>query len=156
MIYEKCRRSDSSSRIHNLSLWAYLSLLPAAKVIWQSPTLLTAERIWFKCDLPQQFIPPINLWKVCIDLRQFSKYFNEPFSRTLRSPRSNNLEIQNNKNSKWKLVKTRWNPKFSLSDLENDLLTSMTSEEAQWIFFKDYIFKISESSWEKMSYSSAF
>ena len=63
-------------------------------------SLLTAERIWFKCDLPQKFIPPINLWKVCIDLRPFSKYFNEPFSRTLRSPRSNNLEIQNDENSK--------------------------------------------------------
>ena len=99
-------------------------------------SLLTAERIWFKCDLYLQFIPPINLWKVCIDLRPFSKYFNEPFLRTLRSPRSNNLEIQNDKNSKWKLVKTRWNPKFGLSDLENDLLTSTTSEEAQWIFSK--------------------
>ena len=98
--------------------------------------LLTAERIWFKCDLYLRFIPPINLWKICIDLRPFSKYFNEPFSRTLRSPRSNNLEIQNDENSKWKLVKTRWNPKFGLSDLENDLLTSTTSEEAQWIFSK--------------------
>ena len=89
-------------------------------------TLLTAERIWFKCDLYLRFIPPINLWKVCIDLRPFSKYFNEPFSRTLRSPRSNNLEIQNDENSKWKLVKTRWNPKFGLSDLKNDHLTSKT------------------------------
>ena len=97
-------------------------------------SLLTAERIWFKCDLPQRFIPPINLCKICIDLRPFSKYFNEPFSRTLRSPRSNNLKIPNNENYKWKLVKTRWNPKFGLSDLENDLLTSMTSEGAQWIF----------------------
>ena len=79
------------------------------------------------------YLLPINLWKVCIDLRPFSKYFNEPFSRTLRWPRSNNLEIQNDKNCKWKLVKTRWNPKFGLSDLENDLLTSTTSEGAQWI-----------------------
>ena len=63
-------------------------------------TLLTAERIWFKCDLYLRFIPPINLWKVCIDLRPFPKYFNEPFLRTLRSPKSNNLEIQNNINSK--------------------------------------------------------
>ena len=66
----------------------------------QAKSLLTAERIWFKCDLYLRFIPPINLWKVCIDLRPFSKYFNEPFSRTLRSPRSNNLEIQNDENSK--------------------------------------------------------
>ena len=102
----------------------------------RSPTLLsllTAERIWFKCDLYLRFIPPINLWKVCIDLRPFSKYFNEPFSRTLRSPRSNNLEIQNDENSTWKLVKTRW----------NDLGRGSVD------FFKDYIFKISGSSWEK-------
>ena len=99
-------------------------------------SLLTAEDIWFKCDLYLRFIPSINLWKICIDLRPFSKYFSEPFSRTLRSPRSNNLEIQNDENSKWKLVKTRWNPKFGLSDLENDLLTSMTSEVAQWFFSK--------------------
>ena len=47
-----------------------------------------------------------------------------------------NLEIQNDENSKWKLVKTRWNPKFGLDDLDNDLLTSTTSKEAQWIFPK--------------------
>ena len=98
--------------------------------------LLTAEDIWFKCDLYLQFIPPITLWKICIDLRTFSKCFCVPFSRTLRSLRSNNLEIQNDENSKWKLVKTRWTPKFGLSDLENDLLTLMTSEGAQWIFSK--------------------
>ena len=63
------------------------------------------------------------------------------FSRTLRLPRSNNLEIQNNENSKWKLVKTRWNPNFGLSDLENDLLTSTTSEGAQWIFSKNTFLK---------------
>ena len=48
---------------------------------------------------------------------------------------------RNDDNSKWKLVKTRWNPKFGLSDLENDLLTSMTSEEAQWIFSKNTFLK---------------
>ena len=32
------------------------------------------------------------------------------------------------------------NPKFGRSDLENDLLTSTTSERAQWFFFKNYIF----------------
>ena len=70
-------------------------------------SLLTAERIWFKYDLYQRFIPPMNVWKFYIDLRPFSKYFNEPFSRTLRSPISNNLEIQNDENSTWKLfVKT--------------------------------------------------
>ena len=45
-------------------------------------------------------------------------------------------EIQNDKNSKWKLVNTRWNPKFVLGDLEYDLLISTTSEWAQWIFSK--------------------
>ena len=89
--------------------------LPGAKIMFKKPVkrsgskdqndtiseaLLTAERIWFKCNLYLQFIPSMNLWKICIDLRPFSKYFNEPFSRTLRSPRSNNLEIQNDENSK--------------------------------------------------------
>ena len=110
------------------------------KVTTKGRALLTTERIWFKCVL-YLLIPPINLWKICIDLRPFSKYFNKPFLRTLRLPRSNNLEIQNDENSKWKLVKTRWNPKFGLSDLENDLLTSMTSEGAQWIFSKNTFLK---------------
>ena len=60
-------------------------------------SLLTAEDIWFKCDLYLQFIPPITLWKICIDLRPFSKCFRVPFSKTLRS---NNLEIQKDENSK--------------------------------------------------------
>ena len=46
-------------------------------------------------------------------------------------------------------MKIRWNPKFGRRDLENDLLTSMTSEMAEWIFFKNCIFKISASSWGK-------
>ena len=83
----------------------------------------TAEDIWFKCNLSLRFIPPINLWKICINLRPFSKKFHVPFFRKLRL-----LEIQNDENSKWKLVKPRWNPKSGLSDLENDLLTSTTSE----------------------------
>ena len=99
-------------------------------------SLLTAEDIWFKCDLYLWFIPPINIWKICIDLRPFLKCNEGRFSRSLRSPRSNNLEIQNDENSKWKLVKTRWNPNFGLSDLKNDLLTSTTSEGTQWIFSK--------------------
>ena len=62
------------------------------------------------------------------------------FLRSLRSPRSNDLETQNDENSKWKLKKTRWNPKFGLCDLENGLLTTRTSEGAQWIFPKIYFF----------------
>ena len=38
-------------------------------------SLLTPEDIGFKCDLYLQFIPPINLWIICIDLRPFSKCF---------------------------------------------------------------------------------
>ena len=112
----------------------------ANTTIKSDKTLLTPEDIWFKCDLYLRFIPPINLWKICIDLRPFSKCFRVPFSRTLRSLRSNNLEIQNDENSKWKLVKTRWNPKFGLSDLKKRGSVS---------FFKKYIFKISGSSLEK-------
>ena len=99
-------------------------------------SLLTAECIWFKCDLYLRFIPPINIWNIWIDLRPFLKCKEGPFSRSWRSPRSNSLEIQNDENSKSKLAKTRWNPKFGLGDLENDLLTSTTSELAQRIFTK--------------------
>ena len=38
-------------------------------------------------------------------------------------------------------MKIRWNPKFDLSDLENDLLASTTSEEAELIFSKIIFFK---------------
>ena len=62
--------------------------------------LLTAEDIWFKCDLYLRFIPLINLWRIWVDLRLFLKGKEGPFLRSLRSPRSNNLEIQNDKNSK--------------------------------------------------------
>jgi hypothetical protein len=65
--------------------------------------------------------------------------------RSWRLSRSNDLETQNDENFRWKFVKTRWNPKFGLSDLKTDLLTSTTSV----IFFKNYISKISASSWEK-------
>ena len=94
--------------------------------------LLTAEDIWFKCGLYLRFIPPINLWKIWIDLRPFSKCFRVPFSRTLRSPRSNNLEIQNDENSKWKLVKIRWNSKFGLGDLKNDFLGKAVIQRNVW------------------------
>ena len=104
-------------------------------------SLLTAECIWFKCDLYLRFIPPINIWNIWNDLRPFLKCKEGPFSRSWRSPRSNSLEIQNDENSKSKLAKTRWNPKFGLGDLENDLLTSMTSEVAEWIFSKNTFFK---------------
>ena len=30
-------------------------------------------RLGFFCDLSLKFIPPINIWKICIDLRLFSK-----------------------------------------------------------------------------------
>ena len=109
----------------------------------------------FFCDLYLQFIAPIKIWNKCIDLRLFLKCKEGLFSRSLRSPRSNNLKIQNDENSKWKFVKTRWNPKFGLSDLENDLLTSTTSEGAQWIFSKNTFLKSVDQA-EKMSYGSAF
>ena len=87
--------SDSKKTVTHLLLYTEAQS-PTFVVL----TLLTAERIWFKRDLYLQFIPPMNLWKICIDLRPFPKYFNEPFSRMLRSPRSNNLEIQNDEDSR--------------------------------------------------------
>ena len=85
----------------------------------------------FFCDLYLQFIAPVNLWNKCIDLSLFSKYLCVLFLMSLRLPRSNILGTQKDKNSKWKVVKARWNPKFGLSDLENDILTSETTERAQ-------------------------
>ena len=72
----------------------------SAGALFEKYTLLTAERIWFKCDLYLRFIPPINIWNIWIDLRPFLKCKEGPFSRSWRSPRSNNLEIQNDENSK--------------------------------------------------------
>ena len=77
-------------------------------------------------------------WDFFLGMHWFQKS-PEPILRTPRSPRSKDLKIQNNENSKLKLVKTRWNPKFGLSDLKNDLLTSTNSEGLSDFFFKNYI-----------------
>ena len=76
------------------------SIIDAMSRLWGGIALLTAEDIWFKCDLYLQFIPPINIWNIWINLRPFLKCKEGPFLRSWRSPRSNNLEIQNDKNSK--------------------------------------------------------
>ena len=47
--------------------------------------LLTAKDFLFFCDLYLKFIPPINLWNICINLRLFLKYKKGPFLRPLRS-----------------------------------------------------------------------
>ena len=96
------------------------------------------------CNLYLQFIAPINLRNKCIDLSLVSKYLCVLFLMSLRLPRSNILGTQKDKNSKWKVVKARWNPKFGLSDLENDLLTSTTTERAQWLY---YFFNIKTGFW---------
>ena len=90
-------KRQAVGRSENPEGWNYIVFFP----------LLTAERIWFKCDLYLRFMPPINIWNIWIDLRPFLKCKEGPFSRSWRSPRSNNLEIQNDENSKSKLVKTR-------------------------------------------------
>ena len=107
--FDAIRHNWHVQTCHNAMIWfdTILQTCPDLfkyyDTIWyDSTTLLTAECIWFKCSLYLRFIPPINLWKICIDLRPFSKCFRVPFSRTLRSPRSNNLVIQNDKNSKRK------------------------------------------------------
>ena len=47
--------------------------------------LLTAENIWFFCNLYLQFIAPINFWNKRIDWRLFSKYVCVLFLRPLRT-----------------------------------------------------------------------
>ena len=88
-----------------------------------------------------------------LDLRLFSKYLNVLFLRLLRS---NNLETQNDEKSKWKLDKTTWNPKFGLSDLENDLLISTILERDPVNFFKKYFFQNQGIKLREKSYCSAF
>ena len=55
-------------------------------------------------------------------------------------------QTQNYENSKWKLVKTRWNPKFDLSDFGRGSVD----------FFKNYISKISAWSWEKCVHNDLY
>ena len=71
-----------------------------------------------------------------------------PWGQTTLNPKTTKLLNE--------LVKTRWNPKFGLSDLKNDLLTSMTSEEAQWFFSKRLHFQNQCITLRKMNDSSAF
>ena len=47
---------------------------------------------------------PLIFGKLALIWGQFQNIFSEPFLRALRSLRSNNLEIQNDENSKWKRI----------------------------------------------------
>jgi hypothetical protein len=58
--------------------------------VWPNCSLL--RTFGFFCDLSLKFIPPINIWKNCIDLRLFSKILVEPFLKPLRL-RSRNFVI---------------------------------------------------------------
>ena len=96
---------------------------------------MSGRKIWINFEAPTIYTSNQSLEKMQ-KLMQFLEYLAEPFLRSLRSVRSNNLETQNDKNYKWGLFKSRWNPKFDLSNLENDFLTSLTSKGAQWFFSK--------------------
>ena len=90
----------------------------------------------------------IKLWRTSSFLLEYK--FPGPLLRTLRSPRSNNLETQNDENYKWKLIKNRWNPKFglltSLSFLnQGKALGKMSYSSAFWSNFENY--QISTLSW---------
>ena len=89
----KCR---TRRRKLNKSLTNTEGFQRLARCIFKA-TLLTAEDIWFKCDLYLRFIPPINIWNICVDLRPFLK---GKAGRFWRLSRSNNLKIQNDENSK--------------------------------------------------------
>ena len=68
---------------------AWFSLLflwnPSSFFILVCTSLLTAEVFWLLCDLYLRFIPPINLWNKCIDLRLFLECLKGPFLRPLIS-----------------------------------------------------------------------
>ena len=59
---------------------------------------MSGRNIWIFFEAPQQYIHHINPWKKCSNLMQFLKFLAEPFSRSLRSPRSNDLETKNDEN----------------------------------------------------------
>ena len=71
----------------------------------------------------------------CTDFKKFWKKYRA------HSEDTEVAEVKRPQNTKWrkfwiKTCKTRWNPKFGLGDLQNDLLTSTTSEWVQQIFSK--------------------
>jgi hypothetical protein len=125
--YTKCARQTTLAKRINNEL-DFVCVHWPLRPRYANPPLST--------DLVKNFMPHLFPWNALISKITCLKKFPEPILRTLRLPRSNNLKTQNDENSKWRLVKTRWNPKFGLSDLENDLLTPMTSKGAQWIFSK--------------------
>ena len=61
-------------------------------------THMSGRNIWIFFKAPQQYIRHIIPWKKCSNLMQFLKYLAELFLRSLRSPRSNDLEIKNDEN----------------------------------------------------------
>ena len=58
---------------------------PNLQKVMHNDSLLIAEDIWFFCRLSPKFIPPFNIYKICIDLRLFSKILCVSFLRPLRS-----------------------------------------------------------------------
>ena len=80
-------KSKSFNLKMTLVLYIYLEILAVYVILsgLEAKSLLTDEDVWFFCDLSLKFIPPINIWKICIDLRLFSKKNCVPFLRPLRS-----------------------------------------------------------------------
>ena len=115
------------------NLWHLLKIM--LSLMLQSLLKLCGEILW-KFWWESRDIPHLFPWNALISKIQFLKKIAEPLLWSMRLLWSNYLETQSNENSKWKLVKTRCNPIFGVSDLENDFLTSTTSEWAQWFFSK--------------------
>ena len=67
--------------MHNLSKLGHLKKF----YILENSALLIAEDIGVFSNLSLKFMFPINGWKICIDLRLFSKFLVELFLRPLRS-----------------------------------------------------------------------
>ena len=62
----------------------------------------------FLNSVRQDWVPsilPYKFWPIFLAMKQKKRWKNTTWS--------NNIETQNYKNSKWKLAKTGWNPKFS-------------------------------------------
>ena len=101
----------------------------------------------------ENLLNPISpLWEKCQFVLKVQKCHELKFSTLglLRLPKS--YKPKTTEIFKLKPMKTRWNPKFGLSNLENDFLTSTTLKGAQWFFFENSCFsnqciKLRKMSW---------
>ena len=94
----KTRYTNSNTHLNNKNIKICdLNPIFQKKIVFRKNRTPHCWVLLVFCNLYLQFIAFINLRNKCIDLRLFSKYLRVLFLRSLRLPRSNNLETQNDK-----------------------------------------------------------